>query len=97
MFQGKPHIDRITPTPHTKPTEAPGAPDICRIEKLDTMVMTRDKKTYAFSGAYFWKIGDQGAGRAMKIKDHWKGLDDDIDAAVTRTADKMTIFFKGEK
>lgn len=96
QLYGKPHIDRITPTPHTKPSEAPGVPDICRIEKLDTMVMTRDKKTYAFSGAYFWKIGDQGAERAMKIKDHWKGLDDDIDAAVTRTADKMTFFFKGE-
>ena len=58
------------------------------------MFMTRDKKTYAFSGAFFWEISDQGAGNAMKIKNHWVGLEDDIDAAVTRR-DGLTYIFKG--
>jgi len=96
QLYGKPHIDRVTPTPHTKPTEPPGVPDVCYLEKVDAMVTTRDAKTFAFSGAYFWEIGDQGAGKAMKIKDHWKELEDNIDAAMTRRSDKLTFFFKGD-
>ena len=60
------------------------------------MVTTKDQRTYSFSGAFFWEIGDQGAGKAMKIKNHWPGLHDDIDAAVTRRADGLTYFFKGK-
>lgn len=96
-LQGKPLIDRVTPTPHTKPTEDYGVPDVCQLEKIDAMVTTRDSKTFAFSGAYFWEIGDQGAGQAMKIKDHWEGLEDNIDAAMTRRSNKLTFFFKGDK
>ena len=97
LFTGKPLIELAKPTPHTRPTPAPGVPDICQLQKVDAMVMTKDKKTYAFSGAFFTEIGDEGAGKVMKIKDHWKGLEDDIDAAVTRGSDGMTYFFKGSK
>ena len=61
------------------------------------MVVSKDKKTYAFSGAFFTEITDEGAGKVMKIKDHWVGLEDDIDAAVTSRSDGMTYFFKGSK
>lgn len=59
--------------------------------------MTKNKKTYAFSGAFFTEIGNEGAEKVLKIKDHWVGLEDDIDAAVTRRSDGMTYFFKGSK
>lgn len=59
--------------------------------------MTKNKKTYAFSDAFFTEIGNEGAGKVLKIKDHWVGLEDDIDAAVTRRSDGMTYFFKGSK
>ena len=94
---GKPEIDLVTPTPHTNPTQPPGIPDFCSLEKLDAMVMTKNKKTFAFSGAYFTEIADTGAGKVMKIKDHWAGLEDDIDAAVTRRYNGWTYFFKGTK
>ena len=96
-FTGKPLIELATPTPHTRPTPAPGVPDICELRKVDAMVMTKDKKTYAFSGAFFTEISEDGAGKVMKIKDHWKDLEDDIDAAVTRSSDGMTYIFKGSK
>lgn len=95
QLYGKPLIELATPTPHTRPTPAPGVPDICELQTVDAMVMTKDKKTYAFSGAFFTEISEEGAGKVMKIKDHWKGLEDDIDAAVTRGSDGMTYFFKG--
>lgn len=95
QLYGKPLIELATPTPHTRPTPVPGVPDICELQKVDAMVMTKDKKTYAFSGAFFTEIIEEGAGKVMKIKDHWKGLEDDIDAAVTRGSDGMTYFFKG--
>ena len=97
LCTGKPLIELATPTPHTRPTVAPGIPDICQLQKVDAMVMTKNKKTYAFTGAFFTEIGDKGAGKVMKIKDHWKGLEDNVDAAVTRRIDGMTYFFKGSK
>lgn len=94
---GKPEVDLVTPTPHTNPTQPPGIPDFCSLEKLDAMVMTKDKKTYAFSGAFFTEVSDKGAGKVKKIKDHWPGLEDGIDAAVTRRHNGWTYFFKGTK
>lgn len=90
-------MDLVTPTPHTNPTQPLGIPDFCSLEKLDAMVMTKDKKTYAFSGAFFTEVSDKGAGKVKKIKDHWPGLEDGIDAAVTRRHSGWTYFFKGTK
>lgn len=97
QLYGKPEVDLVTPTPHTNPTQPPGIPDFCSLEKLDAMVMTKDKKTYAFSGAFFTEVSDKGAGKVKKIKDHWPGLEDGIDAAVTRRQNGWTYFFKGTK
>ena len=62
------------------------------------MIMTADKATYAFNGAFFWPIGDYGAFTgALKISQFWDGLEDDIDAGYTRQSDGLTFIFKGSK
>ena len=62
------------------------------------MIMTADQTTYAFKGAYFWPVGDQGAFTgALKISQFWKGLENDIDAGYTRHYDGLTFIFKGSR
>ena len=97
LLIGKPEVERVTPTPHTDPTVPSGIPDICKLDKIDTIVTTKDSRTYVFRESYFWEIGDTGAGKAQKIKDVWKGLDDNLDAAFTRQETGETYFFKGTK
>ena len=95
--QGKPSINRVTPTPHKDPTQVPGKPSPCT-STLDAMIMTADQTTYAFKGAYFWPVGDQGAFTgALKISQFWKGLENDIDAGYTRHYDGLTFIFKGSR
>lgn len=59
--------------------------------------MIKDKKIYVFSGVFFVEISEEGVGKVMKIKDYWKGLEDDIDVVVIRGFDGMMYFFKGSK
>ena len=62
------------------------------------MIMTADQTTYAFKGAYFWPVGDQGAFTgALKISQFWEGLENDIDAGYTRHYDGLTFIFKGSR
>ena len=94
---GKPTATRVTPTPHVNPTQSPGKPNPCS-STLDAMIMTADKTTYAFKGAYFWPVGDHGYFTdALKISQFWDGLEDDIDAGYTRQYDGLTFIFKGAK
>lgn len=94
---GKPTVARATPTPHKNPTQSPGKPNPCS-STLDAMIMTADKTTYAFKGAYFWPLNDYGAFTdALKISQFWEGLEDDIDAGYTRQYDGITFIFKGAK
>ena len=82
---------------HTTRQSIPGKPDPCD-STLDAMVMTADKTTYAFKGAYFWPVGDYGVfTEALKISEFWDGLEGDIDAAYTRQYDGVTFIFKGSK
>lgn len=92
-------IAKVTTTPqvHTTRQSIPGKPDPCD-STLDAMVMTADKTTYAFKGAYFWPVGDYGVfTEALKISEFWEGLEGDIDAAYTRQYDGLTFIFKGSK
>lgn len=94
---GKPSINRVTPTPHHDPTQSLGKPNPCS-SALDAMIMTDDQTTYAFKGAHFWPVGDQGAYTdALKISQFWEGLEDDIDAGYTRHYDGLTFIFKGSR
>ena len=93
---GKPIIERVTPTPHTQGTPAPGLPHKCSA-KADAIVTTEDKKTLFFSGEYFWEIGDYGAGEPQKIKNAFPMLEENLDAAYTSRKEGHTFFFKGAK
>ncbi|XP_068684571.1 uncharacterized protein [Montipora foliosa] len=97
QLYGKPAIARVTPTPHVNPTQFPGKLNPCS-STLDAMIMTADKTTYAFKGAFFWPVGDYGAFTdALKISQFWGGLEDDIDAGYTRQFDGITFIFKGSR
>jgi len=97
QLYGKPSINRVPPTPHQDPTQSPGKPNPCT-STLDAMIMTADQTTYAFKGAYFWPVGDQGAFTgALKISQFWDGLENDIDAGYTRHYDRLTFIFKGSR
>ena len=96
-FTGLPDIERPTPTPNTgSPIPTDGSPNKCDV-KLDAVVMTADETTYAFSGNYFWEIGDYGAGEAKEIKAFWPDLEENIDAAYTIRSFGHTIFIKGNR
>jgi len=81
----------VTPSPN--PT-----PKTCSDVKPDAMVTTQDKRTYAFSGKHFWEIKDTGgADGPFEIKDYWRDLEENIDAAYTVQALGQTIFLKGNR
>lgn len=62
------------------------------------MVTTADKRTYIFSGAHFWEVKDTGgADGPFEIKDYWRDLEENIDAAYTVQAFDQTIFIKGDR
>lgn len=65
------------------------------MQKIDAAVRTKNGNTYVFSGAYFWKIQRSGhASNALRIREKWEGLEDNIDAALTRGKNGKTYFFK---
>lgn len=74
-------------------------PKTCSDVKLDAMVTTADKKTYAFNGQHFWEIRDTGgASGPHEIKAHWPDLEENIDAAYTvQEPFGHTIFFKDSR
>ncbi|KAK3719198.1 hypothetical protein QZH41_011746 [Actinostola sp. cb2023] len=86
-----------TATPHQK-TEAPSVPDKCS-SSMDAFILSEDGYTYAFKKDYFWPIGeDFGAWtNALKIRDYWPLLEENIDAGFLRRSDNVTFIFKGDK
>ena len=88
---GLPGVERVTPSPN--PT-----PKTCSDVKPDAVVTTADKRTYTFSGKHFWEIKDTGgAAGPFEIKDYWRDLEENIDAAYTNQNLGHTIFFKGNR
>lgn len=61
--------------------------------------MSPDGVSYAFKGAYFWPIREAyGAWTsALKIRDFWPKLEDNIDAAFLRRTDNAIFIIKGDK
>lgn len=72
--------------------------DPCANAKLDAITRTEDGNTYAFRGALYWLLTEEGVARGYprKIADDWPGVPDNIDAALT-WADGKTFFFKANK
>lgn len=96
---GSPNRTTATPsfTSPSPPISPASIPHICSIQRIDAAVRTKNRNTYVFSGAYFWKLHRSGATKAASIKENWVGLEDNIDAALTRRKTGKTYFFKGSK
>ena len=72
--------------------------ELCRNAKVDVMVTTKDKTTYAFKGSKYWRLTDDGVakGYPRSISRDWDGLPSNLDAAFTWTNGR-TYFFRGSK
>lgn len=87
-----------------QPTKATPTPsivailDICQIKTFDAFVMGFDRKTYVFSGNYFWVLGVRlgvESGPTL-ISSKWKELNTPIDSAYTNWNGRI-VFFKGNR
>ncbi|XP_068683776.1 matrix metalloproteinase-16-like isoform X1 [Montipora foliosa] len=82
----------------TYPPTQPPVLDVCLVEKFDAFVMGLDRKTYVFSGHYFWVLGERlgvESGPTL-IKSKWRELISPIDSAYTNWHGR-TVFFKGNQ
>ena len=72
--------------------------ELCKNAKVDAMVTTKDKTTYAFKGSKYWRLTDDGVakGYPRSISRDWDGLPSNLDAAFTWTNGR-TYFFRGSK
>lgn len=92
-----------TQAPRTRPTSKPrtDVPDTCTTDLDATMEYRRGSgfATYAFKGAYYYRLNDYGVMRdyPRKIGRHWKGLPGNLNAAVHSAVTGFSYFFKGEK
>ena len=80
------------------PPTQPPVLDVCLVEKFDAFVMGLDRKTYVFSGHYFWVLGERlgvESGPTL-IKSKWRELISPIDSAYTNWHGR-TVFFKGNQ
>ncbi|CAH1266407.1 MMP17 [Branchiostoma lanceolatum] len=74
--------------------ERPDVPDTCAGE-VDAITITKDSKTYAFKGNYFWELTstDMADPYPQLIREVWGDLPGDLDAALYGK-NKKTYFFK---
>ena len=84
-------------TPLSPPILPDSVPHICSVQRIDAAVRIKNRNTFVFSGAYFWNLQRSGATKAMRIREGWVGLEDNIDVALTRRKNGETYFFKGSK
>ncbi|CAB4059170.1 MMP14 [Lepeophtheirus salmonis] len=72
--------------------------EICSDSKIDSIITTKNKQTYAFKGSKYWKLTDDSIaeGYPRRISSDWEGLPPDLDAGFTWTNGR-TYFFKGSK
>lgn len=55
-------------------------------------------RTYFFKGEHYWRYEDKGLidTYPRKIRDHWTGVPNDLDAAMVYGINGKTYFFKGK-
>lgn len=72
--------------------------DLCRKNKVDTIVTDKNGETYVFQGAIYWKLSSTSVeeGYPRLISEDWSGLPDDLDASFTWTNGKI-YFLKGSQ
>ncbi|XP_077868624.1 matrix metalloproteinase-19-like [Saccoglossus kowalevskii] len=99
---GMPDVSRPDPDEGgdgSKPTNPDTElPEICT-DPFDTTLMGLDGRTYALRGKYIWSINHNGVdqGYPVKIKEVFKGIPSNINAAFTSRWTQRTYFFKGTR
>lgn len=83
------------PPPLNPVIPQPEYQSICESPTIDAITITSDGTTYAFKGDMYYQLTDFGIekGYPKRISDDWRGLPNNIDAALT-WSDGKTFFFK---
>ena len=100
---GPPAAD-VAPAPKPREPSSPGNredpdPILCADSSVDAMLtleMNGQKRTYAFKGAYYWRLTSSGLekGYPRLIRDMWGGLPDNLDAILPYEESDRIYFFK---
>ena len=66
------------------------------VDSMLTLEMNGQKRTYAFKGAYYWRLTSSGVekGYPRLIRDMWGGVPDNLDAILPYEESDRIYFFK---
>ncbi|XP_055597884.1 matrix metalloproteinase-19-like [Uranotaenia lowii] len=87
---------KVVTKPSTTRTTASVKPELCRIDKFDTIFNDAQGKTIVFAGEYYFESYSWNP-KGRLISERWAELPDNIDVAFTYHPHQKTYFFKGSK